>query len=247
MTIVAALGVGVLAWAGRAPTNDEASDVDSAVVIDLPPAEASSQQVSNAAEGPEQQATQASASRLALQQIKPPKEQSKPVEEPKLEPVTKPVQEPLPPVMPDPSAVLERKQDEVSPPEPVAAPATPAQDEHAPAGAETPAKSEVVQGEERRSPASAHAITLWQKSLMQRLEMAKRMVGREVHPAGTVKVAFVIDGKGALASERVVQSSGSPSLDKAALLLVRTAAPFPAPPLGSGDRDTSFVVPIRFR
>ena len=244
IVIVAAFGASVLVWAGRTSATDKASDVDSAVLIDLPPAEASSQPASTAAEGPPQQATQASASQQAPRHVEPPKEQ--PVEELKPAPVTKPDTEP-PPVMPDPSAVIERKQDEPSPPKPVAAPATQAQDERAPAGAESPVNTEVEVGDDARPHASAHAITVWQKSLMRRLETAKRLVDRQAHSPGTVRIAFAIDANGALSAERVLVSSGSASLDRAALLLVKQAAPFPVPPPGSKPHDTSFIVPIRFR
>ena len=67
---------------------------------------------------------------------------------------------------------------------------------------------------------------------MKRIEAAKRQVGHEPHASGTVKVAFEIDAEGGLASERIATSSGSATLDKAALLLVRRAAPFPAPRAG---------------
>ena len=82
---------------------------------------------------------------------------------------------------------------------------------------------------------------------MKRLEAAKRLVGSQPRAAGTVKVAFEIDVRGSLASERVAQSSGSIALDNAALLLIKRAAPFPAPPEHAASRNTSFVVPVRFR
>ncbi len=148
--------------------------------------------------------------------------------------------------MPDPPAVLEH-QAVTPPPKPAATSPTQAQDLFAPAGSDTPTKTVSDFGEDARPPPSAHAITLWQKSLMKRLEAAKRRVGREPHAIGTVEVAFEIDAEGGLAFARVAQSSGSATLDRAALLLIRQAAPFPAPPGHAASRDTSFVVPVRFR
>ena len=247
LVIVAMIGGGVLAFAGRSAPPNEASEIDSAVLIDLPAAEASSQPAHEAADGPEQQAMSASSAQSAPPRVEPPKVPDKPAEETKPAPAQAVVDHPPPPVAPDPAAVLERKQEEAPPPKPVAAPATPAQNEQAPAGAQNPTKTDDADSDEGQPHASAHAITSWQKSLMRRLEAARRLAGRETLPSGSVKIGFAIDGKGTLASERVVKSSGSSTLDRAALALVRQAAPFPAPPPGAADRDTSFVVPIRFR
>ena len=247
MVVVATAGAGAALWVGRAAPDQEAAEVDSAVLIDLPAKEASSQPASDAAEGPEQAAAQASQSQQAPEQIVPPKDPPKPIDEPKPPTPATPVDVPPPPVAPDPPAVIERKQEVAPPPKPVAAPATQAQDERAPTGAAMPARTDAVEGDEGRPRASAHAITSWQKSLVQRLERAKRLIDHEPHAAGMVKIAFTIDGRGALAAEWIAQTSGSATLDKAAVLLVKQAAPFPAPPPGTGDRDAFFVVPIRFR
>ncbi|SNT27602.1 TonB family protein [Tropicimonas sediminicola] len=50
---------------------------------------------------------------------------------------------------------------------------------------------------------------------------------------GETVVAFAIGANGALASISIARSSGSPSLDEAALAQVRRAAPFPPPPQGA--------------
>lgn len=251
MAVVVAVVAGLVVSIGRVVPDQEAADPDNAVLVDLMPAEASSQPSSDAADGPEQQAAPAAPAQQAPDVVEPPNplDPPKPLEPPPPEPAAadKPVEEPPPVVEPDPPAVLERAQPPAPPPKPVAVPATQAQDEHAPAGSPTPAKTDADDGDEGRPPPSAQAITLWQKSLMKRLEAAKHQVGREPHAAGTVKVAFEIDAGGGLASERVAQSSGSTTLDKAALLLVRRAAPFPAPPGRAASRDTSFVIPVRFR
>ena len=248
MAVVVACGSGLAVATSRSPPNQEAAaELDSALMIDLPPAEASSRPSSDAADGPEQQAAQASSAQQTPEtiELRKPVESPKPTEEAK-PPAEKPTEEPPP--QPDPLVVPEREhQPATPPPKAAAAPPTQAQDAHAPAGSETPVKSDVDTGENSWPSPSAHSITLWQKSLMKRLETAKRQVGNEPHAAGTVKVAFEIDAKGELAFERVARSSGSATLDKAALLLVRRAAPFPAPPAHAASGDTSFVVPVRFR
>ncbi|OZB18165.1 MAG: hypothetical protein B7X55_05325 [Rhodobacterales bacterium 34-62-10] len=56
---------------------------------------------------------------------------------------------------------------------------------------------------------------------------------------GRTVVAFSISDAGALASVQVLQSSGSPDLDRVALDHIRRAAPFPKPPSGA-RRQFSF-------
>lgn len=56
---------------------------------------------------------------------------------------------------------------------------------------------------------------------------------------GRTLVAFSISDAGALASVQVLQSSGSPDLDRVALDHIRRAAPFPKPPAGA-RRQFSF-------
>ena len=56
---------------------------------------------------------------------------------------------------------------------------------------------------------------------------------------GRTVVAFSISDAGSLASVKVLQSSGSPDLDRVALDHIRRAAPFPKPPSGA-QRQFSF-------
>ena len=49
------------------------------------------------------------------------------------------------------------------------------------------------------------------------------------HQEGVATVAFAIDAKGAVANPTIEKSSGSQSLDDAALKAIAAASPFPAP------------------
>ncbi len=51
-----------------------------------------------------------------------------------------------------------------------------------------------------------------------------------VNARGTAVIAFVVSGDGGLERVSVAQSSGSAALDKAAVDVIRKAAPFPVPP-----------------
>ncbi len=245
MMLVAATFLGLAVAFGRAQPNRDASDVDMAIMIDLPPADASSRPPSDAPEAPEQQPARASISETPPDAVRPPE---KPVDEPKPKQEVAPIKEPPLRPAPNPAAVLEQKREDLKPPpKPSVAPTVAPQEELAPTGSDALTLRNADQGEEGRPHASAHVITLWQKSLMRRLEIAKRSVGHAARSAGTVRIAFEINVKGAIISERIAESSGSHVLDDAASALVRLAAPFPAPPAGARIADMSFVLPIRFR
>ncbi|MEP5146724.1 MAG: TonB family protein, partial [Nitratireductor sp.] len=67
---------------------------------------------------------------------------------------------------------------------------------------------------------------------------ARRDARRDVH------VHFVVTRNGGLGSVRITQSSGSATLDKAALASVRRAAPFPPIPAAAGRSSWKFSVPL---
>lgn len=75
-----------------------------------------------------------------------------------------------------------------------------------------------------------------------------RRIARVPRPSvglrGSAMVAFTVSGSGGLASVSVARSSGAARLDRAALDVVRAAAPFPAPPEGA---RRSFSIEIRSR
>jgi len=63
---------------------------------------------------------------------------------------------------------------------------------------------------------------------------------------GVAKVAFTIDRDGRLLSSRIVQSSGSPTLDRETLDMLARAQPMPRPPEKVTEAQLSFTVPVRF-
>ena len=77
--------------------------------------------------------------------------------------------------------------------------------------------------------------------VMQRLSRARRP---KVGSRGTVAVAFSISDGGGLSAVSVASSSGSAALDRAAVQMIRGAAPFPAPPPGA---QRSFSIRIEGR
>ena len=63
---------------------------------------------------------------------------------------------------------------------------------------------------------------------------------------GETHVAFTVAQGGSVSGIRVVKSSGSPVLDRAAVETVQRAAPFPAIPAGAGRSAWPFTVPLAF-
>ena len=63
---------------------------------------------------------------------------------------------------------------------------------------------------------------------------------------GQVQVGFVVSASGGVRSIRVVVSSGSPVLDRAAIETVRRAAPFPNIPPEAARSSWPFTVPLAF-
>ena len=77
-------------------------------------------------------------------------------------------------------------------------------------------------------------LSAWQIEVV-RLIAAKRrypFMSALLSEWGTVVVAFRVDRQGRIARIGITRSSGSNTLDNAALELVRQAQPFPPPPLG---------------
>ncbi len=70
---------------------------------------------------------------------------------------------------------------------------------------------------------------------------------RHVTYPGATLIRFALSPAGSLISAEVVDSSGSPSLDRLALDAVTAAAPFPPPPAGAGEERLRFTIPFHFR
>ncbi len=247
MIVVGIVFAPLLFALGSVKPDEEASQVSDAVMVDLPPAEAAGRPGDEGLDDREQLAAAAS-----VGQVAPPTQKSpKPQEPPKLDDPPKPAEQPadLPPPPPavDPAAVLEREQKTQPPRQLATAPPQAAQEAVTRSGSAAKSDSREDRSEDDVARRSAHAFSSWQKAMIASLEKARHSAARVFRGAGTAKVAFSIDRRGRLVSERVVHSSGDSALDGAALTLVKRAAPFPAPPAGAKEKDMSFVVPIRFR
>lgn len=149
-----------------------------------------------------------------------PEPQPKLVEAPKPKlaiapPKPKPKPRPPQPVAPKPQAKPADNPPQETPPAPIAAadakPAAPQQ-----ATVSAPSKAEIS----------------WQSKLLSHLSRYKRYPedARRRGFEGTVRLRFVLDGKGKVLSYALAGRSGSASLDRATLEMIRRAQPLPPPP-----------------
>jgi periplasmic protein TonB len=80
--------------------------------------------------------------------------------------------------------------------------------------------------------------------------VTSRLLARRYFPAGapsgSVVINFSVSSSGELMSDRVVRSSGSSVLDRAALNIVEKAAPFPPFPKGVTAPHLNLTVPMNF-
>ncbi|EHK56217.1 energy transducer TonB family protein [Allomesorhizobium alhagi] len=103
-------------------------------------------------------------------------------------------------------------------------------------------------GGNRQSAAGNAAVSNYPGKIVSKLRRALRYPAEAKRNKlrGEVRVAFTVSAGGGVGGVRVVRSSGSPVLDKAAVETVRRAAPFPAIPEGAGRSSWPFTVPLAF-
>lgn len=91
-------------------------------------------------------------------------------------------------------------------------------------------------------------VTRWQSQLATHLARFKHYPDRALSRGnqGNGKAEFTIDREGHLLSSRVIQSTGSATLDDEALAMVARAQPLPRPPDGISDAELTIVFPINF-
>ena len=134
--------------------------------------------------------------------------------------------------------------EETKPPEPDAEVALPMP--------EPPKPQPPAEEKQATAPPAAKAlptsVVRWQSQLAAHIEHFKRYPAeaRSRGEQGIAKVAFTIDHEGHLLASRIVQSSGSATLDQETLAMLARAQPMPRPPDQLSDSQLSFVVPVRF-
>jgi protein TonB len=110
-------------------------------------------------------------------------------------------------------------------------------------------QKEVSGSSGRTSAAGNAAVSNYPGKVAARLRRSVRGVSRPARSRASsdVLVSFTVNAGGGLGGVRIARSSGSKELDKAALAIVRRAAPFPPIPPQSGRRNWAFTLPLGLR
>jgi periplasmic protein TonB len=92
------------------------------------------------------------------------------------------------------------------------------------------------------------AIRRWESGLVAHIERFKRYPAeaRARGDRGVARVAFTIDPDGWVRESRILETSGSPELDRECLAMLARAQPLPKPPRQAQTSELSFIVPVRF-
>jgi periplasmic protein TonB len=95
---------------------------------------------------------------------------------------------------------------------------------------------------------SSAAIRRWESGLVAHIERFKRYPAeaRARGDHGMARVAFTIDRDGWVRESRILETSGSPELDRECLAMLARAQPMPKPPHQAQTSELSFIVPVRF-
>jgi TonB family protein len=109
---------------------------------------------------------------------------------------------------------------------------------------EAPRSVAPVQGTGR---SAQKVITTWQKELVSYLDRHKRYPEGQARKNVNILVSFTLDRSGRVLDTSIVQSSGDPSFDAAALAMVRRSDPVPQPPAVVADNGLTFTLPVIFR
>lgn len=115
-------------------------------------------------------------------------------------------------------------------------------------GAANGSSAATGKGRAQSTAAGNAAVTNYPGKIVSKLRRALRYPAeaRSRNLKGEVQVSFTVSAGGGVGGVRVVRSSGSPVLDRAAIETVRRAAPFPPIPDGAGRSSWPFTVPLAF-
>jgi len=150
-----------------------------------------------------------------------------------------------------PPGPIEEQETEKTPPKEEAKPPEP-EAQVALAMPEPPKPEPPAEEKQATAPPQARtppvSVARWQSLLAAHIEHFKRYPAeaRSRGEQGIAKVAFKIDHEGNLLASRIVQSSGSATLDHETLAMLARARPMPRPPDQISDAELNFVVPVRF-
>lgn len=95
--------------------------------------------------------------------------------------------------------------------------------------------------------AAARIRATWQKELVAYLDKHKRYPKDAGQKNVRIVVGFELDRLGHVLSMKIVEGSGDPAFDQAALDMIKRSDPVPAPPPLIADEGLTFSLPVIFR
>ncbi|MCX8256417.1 protein of unknown function [Beijerinckiaceae bacterium RH AL1] len=110
----------------------------------------------------------------------------------------------------------------------------------------------IVTYEMRKARTEARAAArdpkaFWVGAIVGRIEDRKPLLHMALKAPVTVAVSFTVARDGRLVSSSVAKPSGDAAIDRRAVEVLASAAPFPPMPQGLTDDSLSFTVPLRFK
>ena len=158
--------------------------------------------------------------------------------------VVLPVARPIPEKKPEEEPPNEEVPKQQSADQTTAAPLT-----TAPPRVDAPEPTPVAAPTPGASASVARVQASWEKALVKHLNQFKRYpdIARARGNQGDVTVQFTVDRTGHVIAARVLQSSGSSTLDEEALAVLKRADPLPAAPAPIAGMTFDLTLPIQFR
>lgn len=229
--IIASAHAALILWLMHKQDLNATGAPPAAVLIDLPPMQASppAQTSPDVPEGPQ-------AAGAKPEEAEPPPA----VTTPELPPAQKPAAVLTSPAKPKPKPKKIVK--EAPKPAVKQAREPPAERTTAPKAAQA-ARGQMSAAASRGSAGSGASTASWRAQIFAHLLTHKPGGGEGT---GTVSIAFSLARSGRLLAARLAGSSGNPALDSKAMDMVRHANPFPAAPPEVSGASFAFVVPVRF-
>ena len=131
-------------------------------------------------------------------------------------------------------------------PTPPAAPAAPAQQAAGQGGGATAGEAGSDAAATAETAAVADARLAWGAAIRARIEARKAYPRDGRGASGTVTLRLSVAGDGRLRGVEVIEGSGSPALDRAAVQAVRQAGRFARAPAEVGAEGARFTLPVTF-
>lgn len=223
---------GVAYWLTHRHADDGAEAAAPAVLVELAPLEVTPPAETTAEVTPGPQMTE-----VEPEEVEPPEAMAVPELPPQPKPKAVLMAAPKPNPKPKPKKIVQE------PPKPVVKKALEKPAPRTSAPIRSGAARAATTARDGASGAPSMSSSNWRSLVLARLNQHKPGAA---HETGTVSLSFTINRGGHVVAASVSGSSGSATLDHAALAMVHSASPLPPPPPEIGGGSISLTVPVRF-